>query len=430
MYNDPITPLEFITAYFYLAGLTVNARRSLDGMDRRQRLSDIENDMHYAYSEAVRLKKAVLQEIENKKAAVENRNPTKVVYPGFLPRVMELAFHVYMRDTAEARYKEIVSRLEYDPSVGDVEMDKFLKAISDNPTALDKAALRHTIWQVKRKLAHLPIKWELWVNLFGRQGGGKTYLLRDLGKPLEALYEEGKMSEIVGDSRFMFMLQDVYLINFEELEKALKTDMESIKSLMSKDKLTWRRLGKNAADSGFNNTTIISSSNRRIIEVFYDNTGMRRFYEITCKDVIDKEASATVDFVALWRSVNHLEETAPIEPFLTELNKFQKENLQQKTTVELFLEDNGYQVTSDHSSTNRRELKKVYTEYSHYCADSGYKMPVSKIMFGRELEKVGFVKGPRSNQGMTFYAAKVGQLASVQPPTATLTPYVRVGHDQ
>jgi hypothetical protein len=409
--SDPKTPLEYITAYCTVNDIKVTARRDVWLKSRRDKVSDLENLLFYSYEEFVRQKRADLQAQEEILAAREGRKPKVVSYRGFTPRVMELAFQIYIKEQADKSFEEISKRISFDASVGDDPVDRLLGGILEAPSALDKAVFKHLLWQVKRKIHGRPIKWELWANFLGRQGGGKTYFTRKLGAVLGDLYEEGKMSEIISDSRFLFILQHVYFMSFEELEKATKVEMESIKALMSKDRLTWRKLGKNASDTGFNNCTFLSTSNRSLLDVFYDPTGMRRFYEMRVKDRLDREVINTTDYVAIWRSIDENADEPPITAHLEELQAYQQEHLVQKTPLEMFIEEGGYRPAAIPTERNKVKARDLYRKYRDYCDECGYNYPVSEIAFSRVLKDLGFNKTKRTSTGFHYHLEQASAAA-------------------
>lgn len=220
------------------------------------------------------------------------------------------------------------------------------------------------------------------------------------------------MREIVGDERNNFMLQKAYLLLFEELENASRVDIDSLKAITSKDRTNWRMLGKNQDDNGFNNTTFICTSNKPIRQVFYDTTGMRRFYEFTVQDEIPRRQINSVDFLKLWQSVNE-EAECPIEDCIKELYEYQNTYYRQQGTVEAFLDDACLVKSKDDVIA----LKKLYEDYKKFCDQAGIKSPLARNNFSNELLNMGFEK-KRLSQGMTFNIVKDSDHTS--PPNKVL----------
>jgi phage/plasmid-associated DNA primase len=254
------------------------------------------------------------------------------------------------------------------------------------------------IWQVKQRIWNKPARHEIILTFFGKQGAGKTTLVRQIAEPIKDLFVERSMREIVGDERNNFMLQKAYLILFEELENASKVDIDSLKTITSKDRTNWRMLGKNADENGYNNTTFVCTSNKPIRQVFYDPTGMRRFYEFTVVDEIPRKQINSVDFLKLWQSVNE-DGPSPIEDSLFELYQHQNKEYRQQSTVESFLEDAG--LVKGGETT----LKKIYTDYKSFCDQAGIKSPLSRNNFSNELVLMGYEK-KRVSAGMVFNLEK------------------------
>ena len=402
--QEPQSPLEYARSYFASKDIRANALRKIDLKSRRQKQSDIETRFFYEYRELVAQLKALKQAKEDERAKQKGEAPKKIEYAGFSEIQMKRAYDLYLEEASNIEFKDITAGLAFDPSLGHEPIDQLMHLWCEAPTVLDTACVKHFIWQVKRKLASLDIVWELWVNFFGPQGKGKTFLLRMMLAPLQELKDELNIKDIATDDRFMFVLQQAYVIMFEELQFADRASMEAIKATMSKKELSWRRLGHNAQDTGYNNSTFVSSSNKNLAEVFYDPTGMRRFYEVNVRTAFDHEAINKFDYAKIWQCIDETKDS-PLMPYLQELLAHQKEHLTQKDTIELYLDDGGYQPTDDLSVRHEIQANSFYKQYVNYCVENGYKSPMSRNTFGLRVKAKGY-KSKKKETGTFYYAIK------------------------
>ena len=58
-----------------------------------------------------------------------------------------------------------------------------------------------------------------------------------------------------------------------------------------------------------NRATFIGTTNKDISRLIFDDTGMRRFYQIDCKSRLDWDITQRVEYLKLWRSVDERAET-------------------------------------------------------------------------------------------------------------------------
>ncbi len=394
--SDPRTPVEFISAWFSLKGVPINARGELEFTSRRDNKGHIMDRLFLDYQDGLRERRLQVR-AENDQL---RRGEPKIQPPiGFSKAELDAAFNAFLKDQADAAFERLKTAIAYSPKVeAEGRIEQVLRIIMNEPTTLDIMVFKHLLWQVKQKIWNKNARHELIVSFYGKQGAGKTTFVRQLGAPIRDLFVERSMREIVGDERNNFMLQKAYLLLFEELENASKVDIDSLKAITSKDRTNWRMLGKNQDDNGYNNTTFVCTSNKPIRQVFYDTTGMRRFYEFTVQDEIPRRLINDVDFAKLWQSVNEAG-ACPIEDCIKELYEYQNAIYRQQGTVESFIEDAG--LVKGKATT----LKELYRSYADFCSQAGIKSPLSRHNFSNELVNLGFEK-KRTAPGMVFNIEK------------------------
>jgi len=275
------------------------------------------------------------------------------------------------------------------------ETRRFLAAVTSREPAdvdlVDLEVLRHWLWQVKRKLNQLPIRWELMLNIYGPQGTGKTTCVRRLSAAFDDVYGEMSLKQLL-DDRAQALLSGLYINLFEELEGSLRTDVDSLKKLMSGRKLSWRVLGSHRGGFGQQNCTFIATSNKRIGEAFYDPSGMRRFYEIDCPRNVVPARLAAVDFGRLWQEVDETNNHGYLDAVKGEVEARQ-ERMRQLTPLENFLAayevKEGLRALGTHPNTKdlrRSSGRDLYAKYKLFCEDTGFK-PVNGQTFRRQLQE-------------------------------------------
>lgn len=270
-------------------------------------------------------------------------------------------------------------------------VEDWVRATISNPSPVDVAVYQHFIWQVKRKLFELPVSYHMMINILGPQGVGKSASTTKFLSPLKELVTERRLSEL-SDERNAYLLGMVGVVLLEELAGANRTDIDSLKALMSRDKIQSRVLGHNRHLNTYQNATLISTSNQTISEVVADSTGMRRFYEVVFRE--DKEncwaALNAIDPLELWRSVDH---TAPpyVLPFLDQIIDKQN-NYVRKSLLQLFLESFNYQLVEG-AGVKKSDFWEQVKDFSDsnqkgFSFDSSKSHHELRRLFGSKLETV------------------------------------------
>jgi hypothetical protein len=259
-------------------------------------------------------------------------------------------------------------------------VEAFVAAVTrkEVPDALDVAVLRQFIWLVKRKLNVLPVERHLMPVLYGKQEGGKTTAIQQLLVPLGPLASFPSDMHFLGDERQLFRLARTYACCFDEMAKAERVDVESLKNKITSATVEWRVMATNKLQSGRNTATFIAGSNRPIKELILDATGMRRFYQINCAPELDWHVINNLDYWTLWQSVDE-QAQAPITPFLAVLRQHQ-EGLRAKDSVEEFIE----QCCNPVGWSGGKSLYESYAEWMRLQGRQNYMFSMTK--FGERMK--------------------------------------------
>lgn len=184
------------------------------------------------------------------------------------------------------------------------------------------AVLRHFVWQVQRKLAGQPVFHHLMPVLHGRQGGGKTYFIERFVAPLIEVTGYADFGQIA-DERMIDLWRNFILV-LDEMAKASKTDIETVKHVITAQTLERRPMRTNAMVTIPQNATFVGASNHRVAEMIRDDTGNRRNVELFYVRPVDDDYLSTVDWHSAWSSVQ-AEDPAPILAVAEQLAEQQAE---------------------------------------------------------------------------------------------------------
>jgi energy-coupling factor transporter ATP-binding protein EcfA2 len=162
--------------------------------------------------------------------------------------------------------------------------------------------LKSWCWQVKRKIYNLPVYDHFMINLYGKQGSGKSSFIKALSAPLSDVTSITASNEFTDNRNFSLFRN--FIVFLDELDRLERQSAETVKSRITCDYIDTRILFSNSGASIKNNTTVIGASNKSIRDMFSDTTGFRRFVEIETLDKMDFKALEEIDWLAAWKSID------------------------------------------------------------------------------------------------------------------------------
>lgn len=290
--------------------------------------------------------------------------------------------------------QQLANKLAYNKAAAMLDpVAEVTEIITGERNPVDIAVLKQFLWQVKRKMNGLPVTWHIMPIIWGKGGSGKSYIIRDvLLKPLEGFTLASPALLItLTDERKFHNFADNLVAMADEMAHIEKTNVESLKTIITETEVKGRKLYTNSSIAYKQNCTFIGTSNNSPSQLIYDPTGIRRFHYIKSVDAMDHSRVAKLDPIIIWQSIDELQDEAYTLPVMSELNLVQ-EKFRQKDTVESFLTDNNIEP----SETNMVEVRKLFTEYKKYCEESGYKFSVTKQALKNQLiEKFNFKEVPK-----------------------------------
>lgn len=332
----------------------------------------------------------------------------------------------YMRMNASNNaLAQLQNKLRYKPENApllDAWVDDLLDAMYvTTERDIARVVIKHMLWQVKRRIYGKEVSNDLWVAFYGAQGKGKSFTVRNcIFKVIDEFYCETQLSKIDDIDREIRKFSDNYIVNFEELavgstgveertNKVNKKTMANLKSILTSDKLYVRQMG------GQNQLTVnktfvpISTANEHLFDVVYDESGMRRFFEL---DLQVPEGMSSFDHAIIadlssrseeaWKGVCEWQ-NEPVWDWNSEvgkkISKIQK-TYKPHTNVDDWILHGEYEA----SETSEMSTKALYRDYKNFCNESGYfPSAISKFV---DRMKSEFEFGYKPGRGIYFQIGK------------------------
>lgn len=272
----------------------------------------------------------------------------------FKDKQLEDALDEYIEDNKINIKTNSYLRVSHDGNASynneDIIWDRIVEGLFDT-TALSKGAvinsLKKFIYQVKRKMVHKPIKNHSMVIISGKQGSGKTTFVEKLISPVSEMSTPANFEQLT-DTRNMELF-DMNVIFLDEMSRADRADIETVKNIITADKLGRRPLHTSKYVSINQNAVLIGCSNKNLDQIINDETGIRRFIPCKFKNNPDWSVLDDVDFIKLWQSVNEFGND-PIDEVVNEINNIQEE-YRTKTSCEDWIKSlNGNDSTDIYKS--------------------------------------------------------------------------------
>lgn len=163
------------------------------------------------------------------------------------------------------------------------------------------AIIQKFIHQARSKLRGNKVLNHLMPVIHGGQGSGKTYLLEQMLAPINEAVSWSNFDQIT-DDRNIDLWQNLVIV-LDEMARANKADVETIKHVITAETLDRRPMRTNSTVAVRNRAVMIGASNHRLDELIKDDTGNRRFVELIFNPDADRKAILTFDFKAMWAAV-------------------------------------------------------------------------------------------------------------------------------
>ncbi|MBS1960080.1 MAG: hypothetical protein JST80_11445 [Bdellovibrionales bacterium] len=281
--------------------------------------------------------------------------------------------------------KSKVDVLKFVPQVESFsELRKFIQACTGKCDDLDLMVLAHWMWQVKRKMNALPVKKHMMIVFTGKQGSGKSTAVSTLVSSISK-YRLDLNLEALADDRHYHGLSRNFVIVCDEMQGCNKTDIEVLKHIITAEKLSARKLYTNAIDTIPLNVSFLGTSNKTLDVLIKDETGMRRFFELKCLDMMDWQAISSIDPLKMWQEIDEHNPNGYINSIQVELFMTQ-EGTRYRDSVETYLEETN--LNSGPINKGVGQVDHVFRDYAEWCKDGELK-PFDKIYFAKRMKALG-----------------------------------------
>jgi Virulence-associated protein E len=308
----------------------------------------------------------------------------------FKPAELNDAAKLWYSKACQDRLWRLMDDLSVSPSYAQRLAQDALLRLADtcfdcpHGSAFVVAVLNKFIWQVKRKMHGLPIFDHLMPIILGKQGTGKSTLIRMLLDPIEEAWVPSDFKMITDDRNIS--LWKNFVIFMDEMGWAKKSDMDVVKNVITAESLNRRVFHTTISQEVAQNATFIGAANAgELSDILRDVTGTRRFVSLDMKDQPDRDVINSIDWLAVWQSVDESAED-PTIPFKAILSKVQEAD-RTKTPVEEWLD---VLTRSELGHADNGKLRPTYLHLSfrqfekdHFPAIHG----TSIHAFGRELRR-------------------------------------------
>jgi hypothetical protein len=271
---------------------------------------------------------------------------------------------------------------------------RFVEELTGQATDLDVAVLAHWIASVKRKMNRQPALWHLMPVLVGGQGIGKSTVLKHLLSPVRDVTISFTLDEMT-DNRCVFALENYFVMVFDEMQGARKTEIEKLKNKITAEQAGGRPMRSNDVVDVQVNCMFIGTSNKEVALLVKDETGMRRFYELRCQDKF-LSACTKVDMLAVWRGVDEAKGSEYLQPVRVELAAAQAALVNEDDVV-LFVDAYGLRPgASERPSPVQSSV--LYGDYKAFCEQHNYQAK-NASHFGRAIASLGFKNKVTTERG-------------------------------
>ena len=184
--------------------------------------------------------------------------------------------------------------------------------VPDDELEISVVMVKQWMWQVKSFLNNKAVPDPIFINIQSAvQGGGKTSFVRRISEPFKEFTDPDAKLLHALDERERGRFTSNYIVFFDELvignnQGEYGQAIASFKHLLTATTLNPRTMYTTKQTKMDRRYSGIGTSNPPMIDTIYDETGMRRFFEIhfNIKGTSIYPDLRKIDPVALWQGVN------------------------------------------------------------------------------------------------------------------------------
>lgn len=324
-------------------------------------------------------------------------------------QTLEDEINEYIDEKKDGYLKTIRAGLNVYNPAGLTHLETFLKHLTgSNYKDMDILIFLHFMWNVKRRLNNMSTYREVMPVIVGDQGIGKSYNIKNnFLKPLANLWKSTSFKQL-DDGRELKMLSNNFVLLFDEMSYANKTDVNNVKRLITEQTYSMRRMRETSHEVLPKNAQFIGTSNNSLTSSITDTSGMRRFYEIECaeldeiSDILEfYEVFNKINYDLIWSAVDHLK-PSPIIKHIGKLTEIQNQYTSEDPLRE-WIEHSG-EVTLLGKADKGDTASDLLRNFNEWHSGNRY----SAVYFGKKLQDRTFsdIIKSRSKSG-TIYNIKI-----------------------
>lgn len=283
-------------------------------------------------------------------------------------RFMSMVFQEYISLVRAAHRERLIQSLVCENENLSL-VENFVKAVTGRAAPEDVAVIAHWMWSVKVKINNKLPTYHIMPVFFGPQEGGKTNAIRKLLAPLEEYKLNISLDQMTDERNYASMATN-YVIFFDEMERADRVDIDSLKKQITLDYNDYRPLHTNSIQRAKQSCSFIGATNRQLAEQIVDSTGMRRFWQVNCLPVLDWEKINNLNSLEMWRGIDENKENGYLLDQHKTIKARQAE-LIQNDEFDLFIQEKNLTIVDGESQ--EVDNKILYADYKIWAADNGYK---------------------------------------------------------
>ena len=270
--------------------------------------------------------------------------------------------------------------------------DTWIDAVCDDGHEMSRAVMQHFVWQVKRKLARLPVTDHMCPIWTGATGSGKSTEILKFLEPVKPITSSQTLDQLV-DERHLIELSRHFIIYLDEMVSTKRANRDALKTLITSDYITAHVFFTQRREYIYQAATLIGSSNRPVVNIIHDTTSARRFWEVRCRRMLAWEALRRVDHRVLWGSVSEAN-ISPLDgnPRLKRaIQELQHQHLRVRPPIECWAEERGIEAGDVGVETG-----VLYDDFCAWCGRNRVSL-CSHIQFGREMKGLLRIRRYRTN---------------------------------
>lgn len=384
-------PRLYVQAYLAANSIEVNERGELKDSSMRNNL-DIFDTMYLDYLSQIKA-----HNISEKEKAAQLRNTVAPAAEKILQKALneliskeKLAYRAQIMKSFKCEKEDLTS------------VRAFIKALTGDENEDDIAIVAHWMWQVKSKMLDKAPSYHVMPILYGKQGGGKTVAMTKLIGPINNFRLNISLDQMTDDRYFKSMGEN-YVIVFDEMQGAERSDIDALKKQVTIDYNDYRPMGTNEVYKVKQACSFIGATNRPVAEQIVDGSGMRRFWQLNCQDKMDWDVITNIDYIRMWKGIDENKVDGYVLSQIESISAKQEEMVA-KDDITAFMDEMG--IVAGKTPTKQVSSSLLYAEYRAFCERNGYK-PCNASWFGRKIAGRKILKGiktdPFSKKTINFF---------------------------